>query len=153
MKQKIQKLKKLKPVFQRNSIDRTTRMYAMLRPHIRYIKKKCSKKVQAVVLKKKDDLKRIRKRVKWLKITRIICFIMLYVSLFGALFGNFIILREAVMLATVISGILGTTILLIIISILSRAIDIHVSEAHMIASFIIATSVKHGNTEFENPEF
>ncbi|MFT4312755.1 MAG: hypothetical protein ACMXYF_06030 [Candidatus Woesearchaeota archaeon] len=146
---RVEELGGVKPFLRRYSIDRTTRISATLQPQIEFINKKCPKKVRETVNEKVVVLDVIRKRAKFLKTSRAICFILLYISLFGAIFGNFIILREAVLLATVISGILGTTILILLISVLTRAIDIAVSEAHIIASYIISTAVKYGKVELD----
>lgn len=136
-------MQRFKALFQRHSIDRVTRLWAMIQPHILHINKKCPTEIKKEVKENTKRLKNIKKRVGILKIIRMVCFVGLYFSIFSAIFGNVFVLQPALVFAAMISGLLGSTILIVIIVLIGRAVDIHITEAHMIANFIMAIAVKY----------
>ena len=101
------------------------------------------KKAREDIDEKYKKLEKIEKRIKLYTLIRAICYILLYVSVFYAVFGNVVIIGDLLGVITRISGVISSALLVLVIVMFNKIVNIAVSDAHTIASYIIAVSVKH----------
>lgn len=128
---------------QKYSTNQMTRLYFKLKPIILELIPKLKKQEKIILKKKNQDLNKLYKRTNILYLIRGICFLLLYISIVSAFVGDIYIIGEAIGILSVISGILGTAVLLFALSISQKLISINLIEAHLIADYIIALQVKY----------
>ncbi len=125
------------------SLSRINRIWYDVRPYANDLIEKGSKKDKELAIEYRGQLGKIRKKTNTLMIIRGICYALLYVSLLSAFLGDIIIISEAVQFIALLSGVLGASILIALVAILTKFINIYVSDAHIRADFIIALYVKN----------
>jgi len=103
----------------------------------------CPVKVREQLEQHMSSYKVIKRKTTVAYVALTLIYLMLYVSLISAILGDVLFLGEALVLFRVISGIVGTSVLLVIALFINRLLSVYVSDAHTLASIIIATVTKH----------
>jgi hypothetical protein len=70
-------------------------------------------------------------------------FLLLYVSVVSTFVGGIAVIGDFVSIAQFLSGIAGSTALIVLIAIFTKLINLYVSDAHIIADFIVALKVRY----------
>ena len=122
-------------VMQRYSLNRVTRIKKTLEPHIQYAEKYFSPKAKETVRMHVHKLNIIRRKLHSLTGIKTIVLIFLYASVIGAFFQN-TILEDAFSAAQLLSGLIGSTLLFLTFTGLSRLSNVYVSDAHTVASLL-----------------
>ena len=132
----------MKTIRKRLSLNPIVRMKYRINHYLKALDK-CPPQVRREIHGHRREFERLYRKVTTLRIIRNVCFILLYVSLVSTVIGNFMFLKEILEVITLISGIIGSTVLIVIIYLLTKIIEAYVSEAYLEASFIIAIIVKY----------
>jgi hypothetical protein len=125
------------------NFNRAGRVMQDLKPHIEIINKNCSLSIREEVIQMLVRLAAIKKRVRLFHILQALCGILLYVSFVSAMVGDFKFIEGIVYLISFISGVIGSAVLIAAIFFLNKLINIQITDAQVIASYIIAVSVKY----------
>ena len=125
------------------SLNRTTRMWKALEPHVNELQKQGPKHIQKELKGHIEKFEKIQARVRVLRACNAMAFLLLYVSVVSTFVGGFFIIEEVLSIAQFVSGIAGSTALIVLIAIFSKLINLYVSDAHIIADFIVALKVKY----------
>ncbi|MFW5745995.1 MAG: hypothetical protein ACOCWQ_00400 [Nanoarchaeota archaeon] len=132
--------------FVRNhSLNRVTRIESRLHPYVEYLGKlKTTKKQSERIREYLSQFHRLRTRARILYVLRGIVVIFLYISVISAIAPDILFLGRALEKVSVITGIVGTGFFFICLAIVTKYIQLFVSDAHVIADHIIATAVHNG---------
>jgi hypothetical protein len=125
------------------SANRMHRLYAELKEIGKKLEPKLNKKDKQLYKDKMNRLKKIYKKSMVFYIIRAITGILLYVSLLALIFGNIFLLEWFTNTLTIVAGILGTTILAILLYISQLLVTIYISDGHLVADYIVALEVKY----------
>jgi hypothetical protein len=85
--------------------------------------------------------------LKWLTISTSILYVLLYFGFISVLFTDVLFLDEVISLINVIIGVVGTTILLILLFILNRVEEMYYGDLSLLTSHLIAIYTKEGFSE------
>lgn len=122
-------------MLEKHSLNRVTRIKKTLEPHIEYATKYFAPKAKEQVQAHVHKLDVIRRRLHSLTGIKAIVLLFLYASVIGAFFQN-TFLEEAFSAAQLLSGLIGSTLLFLIFTGLSRLSNVYVSDAHTVASLL-----------------
>ena len=131
----VRDMNKFTDFIEKYSLNRVTRIKKTLQPHIEYAEKYFTAKARETVQNHVIKLNIIRGRLHSLTAVKAIVLLFLYASVIGTFFQN-TILEDAFGAAHLVSGLIGSTLLFIIFTGLSRLSNIYVSDAHTVASLL-----------------
>ncbi|MBI2547904.1 hypothetical protein HYW21_01000 [Candidatus Woesearchaeota archaeon] len=125
-----------------STLNIVERIWKKLEPMVDQLKKDCPSELKDEFEQHLKEFTIIRKKVNRLFIARVICYILLYISLFSLIFGNIAFVKEIINWIALFSGILGSSLLFIAIILLTQLINAYLNDAHLHADFIIAVYVR-----------
>lgn len=85
--------------------------------------------------------------LKWITLSTSVLYVFLYFGFISVIFTDVLFLGEVVSIINVIVGIIGTTILLILLFILNRIEDMYYSDLSLLTSHLISIYTKEGFSE------
>ena len=124
-----------KTLYQKLTFNRVARIRATLQTHIEYGKREFGKTAAGVVSDYDSQLHTLNRKVQTLSFTKALILTLLYASFVGVYFQN-TVLEEAFSLATMASGVIGSTLLLLLFAGVTRLSNVYVSDAHTLASLV-----------------
>jgi hypothetical protein len=125
------------------SINRIHRLYDEIKEIGRKIEPKLNEKDKRLYNQKMKRLKKLYKKSMVFYVIRAIAGILLYISVVSVLFGNVFLLEWFTDALIVIAGILGTTILAVLLYISQLLINLYISDAHLVSDYIVALDIKY----------
>jgi hypothetical protein len=108
-----------------------------------FIEKECPKDARKEASEHITELYKIRRKVRIVKAIRVVVYILLYLSFMAALTKDVLFIRRVTGFAALLTGIIGTTVFLVMLGVLNKIANIYVSDAHIRVSFIVAISTKY----------
>jgi hypothetical protein len=128
----------LEELWQKYSFNRITRMRHRLKDDLDYARKHIRGIARKNIEEYDAELETIAQKMRKLTIAKIITIICLYASVVYATVGDISLLASAVQIAQFLAGILGSTVLFILLAGLNRLTNVYVSDAHIASSYIVA---------------
>lgn len=125
------------------SLDPLTKMKEKLKPYLTSDMQRIPLSVKKEIKIHEHEFEKLHKKLKTVRFSRTICFALLYVSFLSTFIGDLFIVREIVQLITLLSGIVGSTVLIILIMIFTRLSEIYLSDAHTESAILIALITKY----------
>lgn len=136
----------MKTMFTLNIVER---MWKKLEPMVKQLKNNCPPPIKDEFEQHLKEFTVVRKKVNRFFTARSICYLLLYVSLFSLLFGNIAVVKEIINWIALFSGIIGSSLLIIAIIILTQIINTYLNDAHLHADFIIAMYVQSRQAQYK----
>lgn len=134
-------------LFKKYSLNRIIRIENKIHSLIDELDSLTTKKTKKRIATYLNEFNAIKKKVNVLKFINLIGIGLLYISIVSVIVQNTTLLGKVVGWIQLLSGLLGSTFLVILISFITRLINIYVSDAHLIADRIIAI---HETTVYKN---
>jgi len=133
----------------KHSVNRITRIYEYTLPYYKYIEENGSKKVKESTNKIAKDFMKLRQKVYFFSVLRILGYLVISAATISGFFRGFEWIQKTLSTFTIVSSILGTFLIMGLISFCSRLINIWVSDAHMLSATIISSAISQGYVPVE----
>lgn len=119
------------------------RILAHLEPYRDIARENAPKHMESKIDRYIKIFDELGKKYKAYLVARGIAFTLMYVSAISAVIGDLFIIGEALQVISLLGGLLGSAILLIIYFFFTRAMQLKLHEAQTVATIIISYAIKY----------
>jgi hypothetical protein len=135
---KITKVSFLEELWYKYSFNRISRIRYRINDDLIYARNHLPRPILKKIEDYDDELETIANKLRKLTFAKVVTVVCLYASVMYAAVSEISLLASALQIAQFLGGVIGSTVLLILLAGLNRLTNVYLSDAHIASSYIIA---------------